>query len=126
MVLEDKLANGEDAVSSVQESYKRHLLKDEDGEDIEYVGEDGYKRKASELVMSSKLVIKDDIVSQIHSIEEALTRVQTQKSKLIELKHKLTEGIIDESDGSLDQLVAIIGKARNLRVSMENRDAGVN
>jgi hypothetical protein len=124
MQLEDKLYAGESETVSVQESWKRHLLKDEEGDDIEYIGEDGYKRKQAEMVLSSKLVIKEDVRRQIKDIEEALTRVQTHKAKLIELKHKLSEGNLDEEDGSLDQLVAIIGKARNLRVSMDNREEG--
>lgn len=124
MQLEDKLYAGEAETVSVQESWKRHLLKDEEGEDIEYIGEDGYKRKQAEMVLSSKLVIKEDVRRQIKDIEEALTRVQTHKAKLIELKHKLSEGNLDDEDGSLDQLVAIIGKARNLRVSMESQSDG--
>jgi uncharacterized protein YjcR len=119
--LQDMLFNGE-ADISVQEHWKSQLKRDEYGEEIVTLREDGSQEKARELVLSSKVVVKDNPRQQLQSMEEALTRIQTHKAKLIELRHKLSEGNIDEADGSLDQLVAIIGKARNLRVEMSNKE----
>ena len=113
--LQQKAENGE-YDTSYQESYKRQLVKDEHGQDIRIARPDGTVEKRAEMVMSSKLVTKDDPRRQLRDVEEALTRVQAHKWRLIELKYKLDEGDIKEQDGSLTQLVAIIGKARNLRV----------
>lgn len=124
MDLEDKLYAGE-ADTTVQEQWQRVLLKDEYDEHIVSIRDDGVMDKMSELQLKGKVVIKEDVRKQIQSVEEALTRVQVHKSKLIELRHKLSEGTIDDNDGSLDSLVAIIGKARNLRVTMENQSDGV-
>lgn len=114
--LQDFIDSGQQDVS-VQESWKRQLKRDEDGEEMITVRDDGSVQKASEMILSSKLVIKEDPRRQLRDMEEALTRVQQHKAKLIELRHKLSEGNIEEEDGSLKQLVSVIGKARNLRVT---------
>lgn len=115
-ILQDLIDGGQQDVS-VQESWKRQLKRDQDGRELVTVRGDGSVQKASEMILSSKLVIKEDPRRQLKDMEEALTRVQQHKAKLIELRHKLSEGKIEEEDGSLKQLVSIIGKARNLRVT---------
>lgn len=112
--LQERLDRGEYDVS-IQENWKRQLKRDEDGEEMIEVREDGSVLKKSEMVLSGKVVLKDDLLRRIQDIEEALTRVQTQKIKLIELKHKLSEGNIQQEDGSLSQLVSILNKAREKR-----------
>jgi len=46
----------------------------------------------------TKLIEKEEVISKIQAIEEALTRVQNNKIKLIETKHKLEldAGIVEE------------------------------
>ncbi len=119
--LEDRILDGQ-SDEQVQENWKRQILRDEKDEPIYQVDGEGVKRIEAEYVLSNKLVIKNDLKKQIQGIEEALTRVQAHKVKLIELKSKLDAGNIEEEDGSLSQLVAIIGKARDLRSS---RSTGV-
>lgn len=114
--LEKAIESGKQDMS-IQENWKRHLKRNEDGDEMIDIREDGSVTKESEMIHTSSMVIKEDPRKQIREIEEALTRVQAHKAKLIELKHKLAEGNIDKDDGSLQQLVSIIGKARNLRVT---------
>lgn len=106
---------------TVQENWKRQLKRDKDGKELATEREDGSMEKAVEMVNTSMLVIKDDPRKQIRDIEEALTRVQAHKAKLIELQHKLKEGNIEEEDGSLKQLNSILIAARNLRVEQTTK-----
>lgn len=55
-------------------------------------------------------------LGQIQSIEEALTRVQGHKAKLIEIKHKLEEGEGDK-ENTLKELTEILRKSRERRGS---------
>lgn len=114
--LENAIAAGKQDVT-LQENWKRHLKRDDRGNEMVTVREDGSVEKESEMINTSTIAVKDDPRKQIANIEEALTRVQAHKAKLIELQHKLLEGKIDKDDGSLGQLVSIISKARNLRVA---------
>lgn len=63
-----------------------------------------------------KETIKEEAtLGQIQRIEEALTRVQERKAKLIELWHKLSGG---DDDGAIDGLIAAIEASR--RKAAEN------
>lgn len=115
MALQELIDNGRRDVYT-QESWKRHIKRTADGEELSFVREDGSVEKESEMINTSMLVIKDDPRKQLRDTEDALTRVQAHKAKLIELKHKLAEGNIDRDDGSLKQLTDIISKARVQRV----------
>lgn len=106
----------------VQESWKRQLKRDAKGNElVPTIREDGSVEKASELVMSSQLVIKDDPKKQLLAIEDALTRVQTHKHKLIELQVKLAEGKIESDNGSLDTLNNILSSMREQRAQAKRR-----
>lgn len=122
--LDEYIMNGQMQVSTVQETWGRQLKKDANGSYITDVQEDGSVMRQSVMVKERQLVIKEDPLRQKRDFEEALTRVQAHKAKLIELRHKLSEGNIEEEDGSLTALVSIIGKARNLRHNMTSRDDG--
>lgn len=61
--------------------------------------------KAVDVVKTTKK--KTGTLGQIQNIEEALTRVQAQKTRLLELKHKVESGG-DQDDGSLKELVRVL------------------
>ncbi|MBO8169333.1 MAG: hypothetical protein H0Z35_09150 [Thermoanaerobacteraceae bacterium] len=50
-------------------------------------------------------------LGQIQAIEEALTRVQEKKAKLLDLKHKIETGA-DKDDGSLAELAQAIRESK--------------
>lgn len=113
--LEERLMDGDTSVH-VTEHWRGVEQETADGDKIRIVREDGTAFNQKEMEMTGRTVVKEDLMKQIQQQEEALTRVQNHKGKLIELQHKLSEGKIDQSDGSLNQLVAIIGKARKIRL----------
>lgn len=59
-----------------------------------------------------------DVSVRIQQIEEALTRVQREKVRLIELKHRI-ESVTGQDDGSLDAL------AEAIRMSAERLGGGL-
>jgi len=56
--------------------------------------------------------IKHPVLEQIQAIEEALTRVQKEKIKLLELKYKLENSNDPEDDGALSDLLGWLDKSR--------------
>lgn len=124
---QEALDNGQSDIY-VQESWKRHLKRTPDGEEISFTRDDGSVEKETEMIKGSMMVIKDDPRKAMRDTEEALTRIQNHKAKLIELKHKLSEGKIERNDGSLKQLNSILQAARVSRVKhtteveMENQE----
>lgn len=56
--------------------------------------------------IQSSITTEENTLSHIQNIEESLTRVQKEKAKLIELKHKIQEGDQDGQDS--DDWVAAI------------------
>lgn len=63
--------------------------------------------------------VAESTLLQIQKIEEALTKVQEKKAKLIELKMK-TQEIDEEDNGALDGLVAILEKSKG-RIEKEKK-----
>lgn len=117
MILIEQLKQQEEDIL-VQEHYKRRLVRDANGDPIIEDRPDGMgTQKKTEMVLESMTIQKSDIKARIQAVEEALTRVQNHKLKLIELKHKMNEGKLEEDDNALNQLVTIISKARELRAS---------
>lgn len=58
-------------------------------------------------VSTQRTLTKEASLDRIQRIEEALTRVQERKAKLIELKHKLTLKTSDTGDSLADLAAAI-------------------
>jgi hypothetical protein len=107
----------------VQEHYKRRLVRDANGDPVIEDRPDGMgTQRKTEMVLESMTVSKSDIKARIQAVEEALTRVQNHKAKLIELKHKMSEGKLEEDDNALNQLVSIISKAREIRIQRTAND----
>lgn len=52
----------------------------------------------------------------LNSLEEALTRLSGKELDYIRELHNVSNEITDEDNGSLDALVAIIGKVRDIRI----------
>lgn len=122
-VLQEYLETGK-MDTSVQESWKRYIKRDKNG--AELAGEereDGSMEKSTELVMTGMVVVKDDPRKQIQSIEDALTRVQSHKHRMIEMLHKLSSGGLQEQDGSLQQLNSILGDLRAHRKAQRVRQS---
>lgn len=71
----------------------QRIQKLKDGELITTIAKAGIDRG-----QETKLIEKEEVLSRIQSIEEALTRVQNNKIRLIETKHKLEldVGIVEE------------------------------
>lgn len=121
MAIEQFIKDGKTDIY-VQESWKRQLLRDDKGNEIPpTIREDGSVEKASEMVLSSQLVIKDDPRKQLQSLEDALTRVQAHKHKLIELQYKLSQGNMEEDDGALKDLNNILTGLRAQRAKNKER-----
>jgi len=57
---------------------------------------------------------REGTLGQIQAIEEALTRVQEKKARLLELKHKVTTEIGEGDDGNLASLAAVIRESAKL------------
>lgn len=55
---------------------------------------------------------KEGTLGQIQAIEEALTRVQAHKARLIEIKHKIESGEGGSGDDPLEQLAAALAESR--------------
>jgi hypothetical protein len=67
--------------------------------------------KAGAIDMKRKGSKKENSIVQIQRIEEALTRVQERKAKLLDLKFKI-QTTTDGDNGTLDQLVSVIEASR--------------
>lgn len=57
---------------------------------------------------------REGTLGQIQAIEEALTRVQEKKARLLELKHKVTTEIGEGDGGNLASLAAVIRESAKL------------
>ncbi len=66
------------------------------------------------LRVSKKKTKRESVESSIVRSEEALTRVQAQKARLIELKHKIEDQEVDEEDWTtkLRQMAEVMGAAQ--------------
>lgn len=118
--LEDKIA--ENILSTrTRTVYNAELVRDQAGDTVGFIDDQGHRQKVKQMVVAGKSVDTETYEDALHATQEGLTRVQAQKTRLIELKAKLDDGNIDEADGSLNQLVTIIAKAREIRLS---RDVG--
>lgn len=71
----------------------------------------------NEMVEKERIEKKRSKLERIVAIEEALTRVQREKARLIELKHRI-ERVTGQDDGSLDAL------AEAIRMSAEQLGGG--
>jgi uncharacterized protein YjcR len=63
------------------------------------------------------VVKRENAIDQIQRIEDALTRVQDKKAKLLEMKHKIQDG--DNSDETADWVTAVQKVAEKRRASNE-------
>jgi uncharacterized protein YjcR len=67
--------------------------------------------KSGAIDLKKKSKKKVATLTQINTIEEALTRVQEKKAKLLDLKHRVTQ-TSEQDEGALDALVAVIDASR--------------
>lgn len=100
---------------TLQEVYKTMPVIDKYDERVVELDEYGEEVVQTETVKTSTLAINGDIRKLLLSYHDALTRVQANLAKLIDLKHKLDEGTVEEQDGSLGLLASILDKARKSR-----------
>jgi|SRR5690606_703884 len=115
--------NEELKLVTVRERRMMQRIKELAGEDFTITqqtleSESGFgKSGAIDLTKTSE--VSEATLGQIQRIEEALTRVQEKKAKLIDLKLKVQQ-MNEGDDGAIDDLVRVLQASRN-RVNKEKR-----
>jgi uncharacterized protein YjcR len=107
--------NEEIRLMTIRERRMMHRIEElnqEDFTETEIVSEteQGFG-KAGAIDVTRNSVKQVSTLDQINKIEEALTRVQEKKAKLLDLKWKIQQ-TTDGDDGSLEQLVQVIEMSR--------------
>lgn len=120
--IKDVLDGVED--NSIITNYRRHIVRDDHEQPVYAENESGHMEKQYQMVAESYQTQTPDKLSRIQNIEEALTRITAQKTKLIEMKITIDEGNVNESNGSLDRLNGILEKARADRAARLSQQDG--